>query len=217
MPFPVMAALAGAQALYGIYQSERARKQAEAMKEPGGYEITPEQRTAYERAQEMAKSGYTPEERGQFMQNIAQQQNLGYQRAMRGAQGNQWAGAVLAGVQAPKYGAMADFAARDAALRRQNIRYADQLGADISAQRNRETSRAQSEYSLLQQAYGQARKQGIQNVMNAAWMVGSYMNPKGLKTDFTSGTGYAYSPPPFGTTMSPSGDSYYSPDMTPIP
>lgn len=216
MGFPVMAALAGAQALYGIYQSERARKQAAQLQEPKGYEITPEQRTSYERAQQMAKMGYTPEERAQFYQNIAAQQNLGYSRAMRSAQGNQWAGAILAGVQAPRYGAMSDFAARDAALRRQNIRYADQLGADISAQRNRETSRLQQRYQMLQTAYGQAQRQGIQNVMNAAWLAGSaYGGGKGDDKNNVTGAN-SYSPPPFGTTMSPSGDSYYAPEMTPI-
>lgn len=172
---------AGLQGLYGLYQSSRAASQARSMAEPAGYEITPEQRASQARAEEMAQQGYTGQEKASFYQNMAAQSNLGYQRAMRGAGGNQWGGAILAGVQSPSYGAVADFAARDAALKRQNVRYADQMGEQISAQRNRIVNSDWQYYQQKQQAYGLAQKQGIQNIMNAGWMLaGAYKPGAGL-------------------------------------
>lgn len=168
---------AGLQGLYGLFQSERSGSQAQKMVKPAGYEITPEQRASQARAEEMAQQGYTGQEKASFYQNMAAQSNLGYQRAMRGAGGNQWGGAILAGVQSPSYGAVADFAARDAALKRQNVRYADQMGEQISAQRNRQTGLANQQYIQQQQAYGAAQKQGIQNIMNAGWMLAGAYKP----------------------------------------
>lgn len=217
MPFPLLPVLAAAQGLYGLYSSERAREQAGKLKLPSGYDITPEQQASYNRAQQEAKYGFAPEQEAQFQQNVASQQNLSYQRAMRGAGGNQWAGAVLAGVQAPQYGAFAQHAAQGSQLQQQKERYADQLGEQITAQRNRNTALMNQRYQMLQQAYGGAIKQGRENLMNAAWLAaGAYKGGAGTTGgtgDTTQKTGFpsqSFVPP--GTTIGE--DTYYAPNYS---
>lgn len=209
MPIPLLAALGAAQSLYGVYQNLKANQGVNSLKEPNGFRVTPEQQQSYDNAQQMAKSGYTPQEQASFENNMNRRSNTAYNKAIVYG-GNNLAGAIQAGINYGNAGALADYAAKDAQLRRQNIRYSDQLGEQITAQKNRDTAQQWQNYNMKAQAYGGAAKQGIQNIFGGANMAaaGYLGNPDNTVSDSrTPGTGISVNKMtpinPFNSTSNP--------------
>lgn len=176
MPFPVLlAADMLTNVIHGLSQESQARAGLKSLKQPAGYDITPEQQTSYNRAQGMSNYGFSPQERASYLSNLATQNNTSYNRAFRFG-GNNLAGAIQAGINYGNNGALNTFAMNDANLHRQNIRYADSRGDAISNQRNRNTALQNQQYLQKQQAYGQALKVGKENVFGALNLFSS-LNP----------------------------------------
>lgn len=155
------------------------------------YSISPELQNSYGRAEQMAGMGYTPQEAANFRQNVAQQQNTGFRQGVNAGGGN-LAQALRTGLQAQNLGAFNSFSASDAALHRSNIHYADQLGQQVSNQRNLITGSQVQRRNMLEQAFGGALRQGLSNMagsLNLTQAMGGGMNLFGNKTSTDSNNG----------------------------
>lgn len=196
--FPAVLAGAGLINLAsGFFQSQKAGRELKDLEKhkPAGYDITPEQQNSYDRAQQLANSGFTQDEKSAYLGNLASANNQSYNKAFAYG-GNTLAGAIRSGVNYSNLGALNSLAVNDAQLHRQNIHYADQQGQQISAQRNRNTGQKLQEYHDQQVALGQAQKAGKENMLNSVNMFaalsgggGSLGGAKGL-----SGTPYSGAP-----------------------
>lgn len=135
-------------------------------KSQANYGITPEQQRSYDQAQVNATRGFNPAQRGAFMNNIISSQNAAYQKAVDvgGGQSSQAIGGIL---KANRLGAFNQFAAQDASLQLQNQRYADQMGQNITQQRNLATGQDIQNRVRQEQAWGGALQSGLTNLGSA--------------------------------------------------
>ncbi len=130
------------------------------------YSVSPELQNSYNRAEQMATQGYSPAEKGEFRNNVAQDINTGARKALDQSGGN------LARVIAKMgtintLGAEGKFASSNALLKRQNMKYADVLGQAVQRQKNLQTQADIHHRYLLENAYGGAAKMGINNIGSA--------------------------------------------------
>ena len=147
------------------------------------------------RAETMAQMGYTPQERASFQGDLASAQATDYQRGMDVSGGNM-AQALLGMNTSRATGALNRFAAQDAALRRQNIQYADSFSRERQARRDAQT-RLDTQYRMAEeQAIGSAIQSGLTGIagaFNFNQAIGSYLDKIGTdgdtKTTGTSGGG----------------------------
>lgn len=140
--------------------------------------ITPEMKAAYARANDRAKAGFTPQEKAAYNQSLATAGNTAYRRGVD-MSGGSLAGALRAGINAQQLGARNQFAATDAQLQRENIRYADSLAQQMQSQKNLQTAQELQQYNQRQQAYGQAMQSGLSNItgsLNATQALNSGAN-----------------------------------------
>lgn len=165
MAIPIMAIAALAQAGYGIYQHEKAKSELKKLgRTPYPYpKVSPELQMAYQRAMGMSQTGYTPQERASFENRLAQQQMAGQRQAVQ-VGGGQLAGAIGAGMRAQQLGAQSMFAAEDARLRRQSMRYADTLAQAMQHQKNIVSDAEMRRRTMEEQALGGAMKAGTENI-----------------------------------------------------
>jgi hypothetical protein len=163
----------------GAMQTIKASRELKKLKNemPSGFQVTPEQMRSYQRAESMAQNGFTSGEKASFFQNLAQKANQAFSRTMNSG-GGSMAAAVRAGLNYGNTNAINQFAMNDASLNRNNIRYADQMGADITAQRNRETARQWARYQATEQALGTAKRQGWENMANSVNATSNYWGPR---------------------------------------
>lgn len=145
--------------------------------------ITPEMKAAYARAEQRAKSGFSPQEKAAYESSLATAGNTAYRRGVDMG-GGSMAQALRAGINAQQLGARNQFAATDAQLQRENIRYADSLAQQIQSQKNLQTAQELQQYNQRQQAYGQALQSGLGNIagsLNATQALNSNMG--GVQTE----------------------------------
>lgn len=133
---------------------------------PQGYTISPELNKSYQRAESMTGTGFSGAEKGAFQSRVATDQNTIYGSAVQQAGGN-LAQTIAMGLQGQKIQAENTFAADDASLRRENIKYADSLMKDIQSQKNLATEQKLNEYQQKEAAYGGAVKAGLENIGGA--------------------------------------------------
>jgi len=131
------------------------------------------------RAETMAQMGFTPQERAAFQGDLASAQATDYQRGMDVSGGNM-AQALLGMNTSRATGALNRFAGQDAALRRQNIQYAQ--------------TRLDTQYRMAEeQAIGSAIQSGLTGIagaFNFNQAMGSYLDKIGTDGDTkTTGTG----------------------------
>jgi len=118
------------------------------------------------RAEYMAGMGYTPQERAAFQGDIAAQTAGDYRRGIDMAGGNM--SRALGGISTARtLGAYNRFAAQDAALRRQNIQYADQFSRERQRRADMQTQADIQQYDREQQATGQAISSGLTGMAGA--------------------------------------------------
>lgn len=119
------------------------------------------------RAETMAGMGYTPQERAAFQGDLASSQATDYQRGMDVSGGNM-AQALLGINTSRSAGALNRFAAQDAALRRENIRYADSFSRERQARRDAQTN-LDTQYRMAEErAIGGAIQSGLNNIAGMA-------------------------------------------------
>lgn len=177
MPIPMLAIAAATQIpkfISGMSQLSKANKALEALGEQKYPEFSDDPRmlNAYNRAEEMSKYGYSPEERAQFDQQLARSQSSQFRQAtdMSGGQMSSAIGGVL---QANNIDAINQFAAKGAGLRRENIQYADSLAQRLQSQKNLQTQNLIARRQMLEQAYGQAKSSAIGNITGAVASAGA--------------------------------------------
>lgn len=129
--------------------------------------ITPEQQNSYGRAQTRAGYGYSPEQRADYMGNVAGRNAQVYNNAIKLSGGN-LSGALARGIQSSALRDYSTFAANDAQLQQNNIRYADQRGDMITNQRNMATNQNIQNRIRQEQAFGGALQSGLNNIAGAA-------------------------------------------------
>lgn len=126
------------------------------------YKATPEFLASKARADELARGGYSPAEKAAFEQSLSRSQNTGYQRAVDRAPG--MSQEILAGVNYSNISAHNDFAARDASLHRENIRYSDQFSKYMQELNNKNVESQQRQRLMAEQALGQAAQSGLSQI-----------------------------------------------------
>lgn len=159
---------------YQAYSANKALKQLSKQGIPQ-FNITPEQTTSYNRAGEMARTGFTGSERAAVNQGLARGSNAAYRRALD-LGGGSTARGIMGALGAQNLAGQNQLAGMDAGLKRRNIQYADQVGRGITDQRNRETQRAYNYRMLLEQNLGLAKKIGLENIVNSMAYLGSGMS-----------------------------------------
>ncbi len=119
------------------------------------------------RAEYMAGMGYTPQERAAFQSDIAAQTAGDYRRGIDMSGGNM--ARALGGISTARtMGAFNRFAGQDAALRRQNIQYADQFSRERQRRMDMQTRADMEQYDAEQRALGQAMSSGLTQMAGAA-------------------------------------------------
>jgi hypothetical protein len=123
----------------------------------------------------MAQGGFTSAEQGAFDARMAQQGNQRYRLAATQGGGN-LASAINAGIQYGNIGAQQQFAAQDAQLQRQNIKYADSFSQYAQNLANMNTSYMQQRRAQQEQAAGGAAQTGLNNIAAAGSMFQNQQN-----------------------------------------
>lgn len=197
----------GAKAMTGVFQASRAQRGLNALsKQPmPQFKITPEQTTSYNRAEELSRMGYTSGEKAALNQMLASDSNKAYRRATD-IGGGSGARAIQGALGATRFNALNQLALNDAGLRRQNIRYADQVGSTLSGQRNMETQRAFNYRMELERALGAAKTQGVENIANSLGGFGAnyaYMGQGATLNNPFAGNGQQTTPPMYSGNNDP--------------
>lgn len=159
---------AGIKIAGGINQTSKANKALKKLNETPfpEYSEDPRLTSAYNRAEAMSSQGFAPEEKAQFQGQLARSQNATRQSAMD-LSGGDMGGAINSVLQANQTGAINQFAAKDAGLRRENIQYADTLASQVQSQQNMMQQQKIARRQMLETAYGQAVAQGRENTYGA--------------------------------------------------
>ena len=153
----------------GAYsQARKAKKGLEALGQQPypEYQVSPELQGAYSRAQGMAKQGFSAEETAARNQDVARSQTAQARSAVDMGGGNM-ARTINAGLQGSQIQGINQFAAQGAQLKRQNIRYADDLASALQQQKNIGTQAAIQKRVGLEQAYGGSLAQANENFYGA--------------------------------------------------
>lgn len=149
-----------AKAIYGLTQMNKSKK---ALNRLANWK--PEFRSGESILQEAtAKTpyGYSAQETAAFNNSLARTNNMRYRLA---SQSNpNMASNINAGIQYSSLGALNEFARNDASLKQQKI---GQLTNMIRSQDNMNVSNQINQKSQMEQAYGEAYKAGLSNVVGA--------------------------------------------------
>jgi hypothetical protein len=162
MPY-VTLAVAAVGAISAYDKSQKAKKGIEKLKD-----WKPRYKTAEEvqrEADATIREGFSPQETASFRQSLARRSNQAYQTAVQ--RNPNLASAVQAGINYGNIGALSDFAANDARLRRQRVQ--DYIGR-ASSQYNQQTNADLTSKRMQEQAYGLAKSQAEANIYNSLTM-----------------------------------------------
>ena len=151
--------LALLQTGYGIYQTAAA--EIEESKLPD-YQKYKDSKEIMAEAKNQAR-GYTAKEKLAFFQQMAQNNARKYYQAM--SYRPDMANTIMAGINYGNIGAINEFAAKDAQLRRQDEQ---RLAGLIQTQDARNVSAFNSRLQMREQALGQAKQAGVQNMWGGA-------------------------------------------------
>lgn len=207
----VAAAVALAGLAYGVYNSETQKAQAKEglnKQKFQNFSVSPELQGAYQRAQAMSQFGFSPAEKASFRQNKAQDINTQAQRALDIGGGNM-ARTISKLGQISNLQSENQFAAQDAAIKRQNIKYADSLAGALQGEKNRATGAGIDQYNRAQTAYGNAYAQNQTNenqlIGQLPYLIGGISNNYGGQSaqqggmrqgiNATPNVGYDYTAP----------------------
>jgi hypothetical protein len=169
LAIPIIAGAAAlAKGVAGYAQKRKATKALEELEKTPApeYQISPELQGAYQRAQAMSQYGFAPEEKAQFQGQLARTQ-AGMRQSALDLSGGGMGAAIGSVLQAQQTGAVTEFAARGAGLRRENIRYADTLAQAVQSQQNLIQQQRIARRQMLEQAYGQAAQMGTEAMYGA--------------------------------------------------
>ena len=173
-------ALPIAQTLYGAFQTIQANKRLKRLRNENiEYKATPETQNILGVAASNARHGFTEAEKAAVFQNFAAQAAKSYRLGMARA-GNSMSNAIAASNAIANSGNFNNFAAQDANQQRQNQQIYNNLVAQDQRRADMNTEMAYRNNVMAQQAYGQAGKQGVDNIMSGIQM-GSMLPFGGIK------------------------------------
>ena len=148
------------KAIYGLTQMSKAKKALNRLSN-----WNPEFRSGESILQEATQKtpfGFSAQEKAAFTNDLSRLNNARFRAA---SQGNpNMAANVQAGINFGSIGALNEFAKNDALLKQQKI---GQLASSITAQDNMNVSNQISQKSQMEQAYGEAYRAGLHNVVGA--------------------------------------------------
>jgi hypothetical protein len=176
---------AGVLSTTGIVQFAIAMDQAkkDAKKADEMFVDSPEFKKSAARAADMAKSGYTQDEINAYMLNESRLNNTRYTKGVQ-AGGNNFANQVQQGINYGSMKSLLDFAAGDAALKRQNVRYADTFALESQRRSDMNTQRQMALRDKERDAIAGLANAGVQNVTSSGAMVaGGQGDPQGTGAD----------------------------------
>lgn len=140
------------------------------------FSLTPGMQKSISEANNMRGMGFTAPEMASAENSIARGENTGYQHAVDQAPG--LASVIQAGLNYSNTQAKLGLAAKDAALHRENIHYADAMNQEEQRIQNMNTQAKLSAWNRGQQAYGEAVKSGLNNVIYGAGALTSGLQNK---------------------------------------
>lgn len=123
-------------------------------------------KAARQRAAEMAKMGFTPQEKAAFKQSLAASGSTAFRRAVDIGGGNLSA-AIRAGINSQQLGAQNQFASQDAALHRQNIGMSNSLEQGYQGLKNTQVAQNNALAQQQNQAASQSINSGMSNLGSA--------------------------------------------------
>ena len=148
------------KAIYGLTQMSKAKKALNRLSN-----WNPEFRSGESILQEATQKtpfGFSAQEKAAFTNDLSRLNNARFRAA---SQGNpNMAANVQAGLNFGSIGAINEFAKNDAALKQQKI---GQLASRITAQDNMNVQSQLNQKSQMEQAYGEAYRAGLHNVVGA--------------------------------------------------
>ena len=139
-------------------------------KERPNYSVSPEMYNSQQRSFINSKYGFTPQQTGAFNYQLGMNQ-VGNLRKQVDMGGGNLAQALSSRGNAQNLGAINQFANQDAALLNQNIRYNDQMNANIQNQLNRRVGQNVAYRMSDEKAVGGSLQSGLTNLasgMNSA-------------------------------------------------
>lgn len=172
---------AGIQGTVGLVQFAIAMDQAakDAKKSDEMFVDSPEFKKSAARAADMAKSGFTQDEINAYMLNESRLNNTRYTKGVQ-AGGNNLANQVQQGINYGSMKSLLDFAAGDAALKRQNVRYADTFALESQRRADMNTQRQMQLRDAKRAAIAQLANAGVQNFTSSgAMLAGGAGDPQG--------------------------------------
>jgi hypothetical protein len=188
MPW-LAAGIAAFQLGYSIYEKEKASNELDELNAKGrpNFQVSPELRSAYNQAQDLAKYG-TPVQDAAEQQQLVRSQNTGYQKVVDSSPN--LAQQALAGINYTNVNAQNQIAARKEDRHFSNIRYAHSLAQAIQGIKNAGTQADISDYNAQQQAYGGAIAQQNENIWSSANQLGYYAGRGMQNNNNIDTTGY---------------------------
>ncbi len=176
----------GITGIYELIKSQNALNRLNSQPAPEFAE-TPELRASRQRADFLSQGGFTAAEKGGFRKNVAEDINTKSQRALDLGGGS--LSKVIGGIgKIDEMGAESKFATSDAALHRQNIKYADKFSEELQKISDRNIDEQQRERLMAEQALGGAAQTGLAGIGTSLNYLGTALgNPN--TTNPTPNTG----------------------------
>ncbi len=201
--------------IYEAYQGSKALKNLQGQPMPE-YSMSPEYTDYFNQTKQRSGFGFDPSEKAAFNQNIAQQQNTGFQQGIQQSGGN-LAQALSAGFGAQNLQAQNHFAEQNAQLHRQNLADYGQAAGQMQNQENLINQQKIQRRTQLEQQYGGALNAGLSNITSGlmsgiglgvlnkqqGYSGGGFMSPNLAGNNFQN----PYTPTPL------TGQSPYSPSL----
>lgn len=131
------------------------------------YKETAELKKSRLRAEDLAKYGFTPEQKATFFQNLATLNNQRFKRGTEAGGGNT-AQAVLSGVQYGNINALNNFSSQDADRKMRNIQYADSFASRLQQLKNMQTQMNIQQRMEKERALGAGIQAGVTNIYGGA-------------------------------------------------
>ncbi len=148
--------------IYEAYQGSKALKNLQGQPMPE-YSMSPEYTDYFNQTKQRSGFGFDPSEKAAFNQNVAQQQNTGFQQGIQQSGGN-LAQALSAGFGAQNLQAQNQFAGQNAQLHRQNLADYGQAAGQMQNQENLINQQKIQRRTQLEQQYGGALQAGLHNI-----------------------------------------------------
>jgi len=141
-------------------------------KERPNYSVSPEMYNSQQRSFINSKYGFTPQQTGNFNQQLGRNM-VGNFRNQVNMGGGSLSQALSSRGNAQNLGALNQFANQDASLLNQNIRYNDQMNANIQNQLNRRVGQNVAYRMSDEKAVGGSLQSGLTNLASGMNSMGS--------------------------------------------